>query len=1048
MADELSSTKWHENVRVKVVNLLIDALKEILEIKYSTQKDSSSLRLLQLFSEQREQIDLLMPQEIYTSENQKTTIDMALSNEIIFEFKSYENEFDKAKENGETKYWSSISKAKFFIVTNWSKWRIYKVTKSGLQLEEECDSIKAKQVLKTKVIPKLEKIKIPPIPKNVEALYKLGYHDLSNDLKKAFEATKMDIKVAPLYEAYKSIMKMLYGEAKETFFEELFIKHTYMHMITLASLSAALNKQGQPEDLCSGAGLLTNVDVALPYLNWWKPFLRNPDVKEYLEKVVNEVAQRANLIDWSQNTAEDVFRTLYEFLVEPEVRRELGEYYTPLWLVDMIIKEFNIKEKIVLDPFCGSGTFLVKVFHKKIDLKEDPDTALSEIVGFDINPLAVAVARAELVIAYTRRTNKELENPPQIYHIDTFAAFFEEKKEEKKKKVSFLIPGFDDAIKRAKAYFRLKNPIELGGGADVLVALRELEKSLTLATRSAFFECGLQKDCLKKKIEERIFKELKNSKNKFVKEFLEHFKEDSVAETIADLIMKHQGNDVWSVVLMSMYASILIKKFKPDIVVTNPPWIPVTEYKAPYSDEIREYLLDKITPFIPKKSAQIVNGADVAIVGLGKCLEFANEGVAFIMNKEQLFNHKSCMSAGIVVTYYLLKSFLKDNRWKMKLFDFDFDVFKHGIYPSVIVLKKVKEAQSSISQPKIIIRLTLPEKERYSKRLNLEEINKYLKSELYNKTFEEYIQPAIVYFTQDFNILAKKLNINGVYPKGLYIMGIFGGEKKKGGGEYAGLIVNQYEKNQSSFKFKLYNTTQSLEVPTDLLKRYDINIYKVVYMGEIEPFKLNEYLNVILSKQGESSLREFLQKSLEYTRNVSTETSSKIENLINELQQPNRIIPLSTDKYYTAYRCARAFTAFAFKPEDKNILIESHVAYIECQNEDIAYYYAAILNYLALKVIAYKRSFIRSQFARPLLVVYETGLSWNDINKKIRSEIVKLSKTLHKKLSNKKYENQKVALKEIAQSAEFRKIIMLLDKEIKEEKLKEALNFVSTEGKG
>jgi len=45
-------------------------------------------------------------------------------------------------------------------------------------------------------------------------------------------------------------------------------------------------------------------------------------------------------------------------------------------------------------------------------------------VGFDVNPLAVTVARAELVLAYRRASGKEPENPPHVYHADTFAMWF------------------------------------------------------------------------------------------------------------------------------------------------------------------------------------------------------------------------------------------------------------------------------------------------------------------------------------------------------------------------------------------------------------------------------------------------------------------------------------------------------------------------------------------------------------------------------------------------------------------------------------------------
>ena len=59
----------------------------------------------------------------------------------------------------------------------------------------------------------------------------------------------------------------------------------------------------------------------------------------------------------------DVLKGLYESLVDPEQRHDLGEYYTPDWLAHRICAEV-IDEPLqqrVLDPACGSGTFLFPI---------------------------------------------------------------------------------------------------------------------------------------------------------------------------------------------------------------------------------------------------------------------------------------------------------------------------------------------------------------------------------------------------------------------------------------------------------------------------------------------------------------------------------------------------------------------------------------------------------------------------------------------------------------------------------------------------------------
>jgi len=680
------SVRPHENIRVQVVALLTDILKNVTDVKCINFKDLYSCTLRKLL-EKPEEVTILMPQEVRVGAETRW-IDMALGSEVIFEFKSSEKEFSDAEKAAREKYWPIVSKAKFFIVTNWSKWRIYEVVKEDLQLLYECDVKEALNILKTQIIPQLKELKIPPIPQNVEALYTLDHKDLLGDLGEVFKTYKN--RVRPLYEAYKSIMSMLYGEASEEFFEDLYIRHTYMQMTISASLATALNVVESSEAICGGSFLKTDnmiLNIALPYLNWWRTALFDASLRGYVEKVCNTVVERAHMVDWSLG-AEDVFRMLYEFLIDRDTRRKIGEYYTPLWLVEFMLNNFDLRDKIVLDPFCGSGTFLVKTFYIKIEQGEDPDKAFNEIVGFDVNPLAVAVARAELILAYWRKTGRMPRNPPHIYHIDTLSMWFGGP--------LLTLPPLSGLVSKITSYLQPLinfNQLRFRGVSEILATLRILEEGLAFSLRFAYNECSRGKEinvtCLEKKIEHYIEMSFKDSENPFIQIFLKQFKESKLGSILANIIVSSGGNSVWSTVLASIYATILMTKFKPDIIVTNPPWIPVTEFKSPYSDRIREYMLKGIRNIVGSgKTAQILSGADVATAALGKSVELANEGVAYVMNREQLFYHKSSMRAGVLATYATLRSLLKDVSAEIKLYDFDFDVFEHGIYPAVIIIRK------------------------------------------------------------------------------------------------------------------------------------------------------------------------------------------------------------------------------------------------------------------------------------------------------------------------------------------------------------------------
>ncbi|MFP3265775.1 MAG: hypothetical protein RXO54_08095 [Acidilobus sp.] len=331
----------------------------------------------------------------------------------------------------------------------------------------------------------------------------------------------------------------------------------------------------------------------------------------------------------------------------------------------------------------------------------------------------------------------------------------------------------------------------------------------------------------------------------------------------------------------------------------------------------------------------------------------------------------------------------------------------------------------------------------YSKQMGLNEVKDYLEIARYGKTYDEYVRPGLLYFVEDLDTLARELGVDRIVPMGLFITGIYGGEKKKGEEEYAGLILLEHSVEGATFKFRLYNTNDTLIAPVNYLKRYGVKVYKMAYVGEINPFRINRYLDILLSEQGEAMLKKFLEESLKLNeRNVSAETLNKVRKLIGELRQPSVVKPLSRDKYYVVYRCERAFTASMYVPAE-NSIVESHTSYVETRSEDVAYYYAAILNYLTYTVPRSGRTFNRDQFARPLLAIYIAGLSWNNMDEETRGRIVELSKRLHEKAPAKEYSNQRVALQEVAGLSEFKELVEILDAKVDKAKLDNALSLVS-----
>jgi hypothetical protein len=96
----------------------------------------------------------------------------------------------------------------------------------------------------------------------------------------------------------------------------------------------------------------------------------------------------------------DLLKPLYESLFPRAVRHALGEYYTPGWLAEHVLDQVGYNgqpDARVLDPTCGSGTFLLAALRR---WRESSRYAtLPCITGFDLHPLAVAAARANYLLA-------------------------------------------------------------------------------------------------------------------------------------------------------------------------------------------------------------------------------------------------------------------------------------------------------------------------------------------------------------------------------------------------------------------------------------------------------------------------------------------------------------------------------------------------------------------------------------------------------------------------------------------------------------------------
>jgi len=188
-------------------------------------------------------------------------------------------------------------------------------------------------------------------------------------------------------------------------------------------------------------------------------FLEKVPIPDEAVPTLKNLITELNKYDFSK-IGYDIIGKIFEKLIPEDERHTLGQYFTRSDVVDLIIG-FCIRDAndVVLDPACGSGTFLVRAYErkrylaKKQGISKNHDDLLKEIWGVDISKFPATLAMMNLII----RDLQAERNIPKILCRDFFSLepgrkeklleFSENYKNEKNEKYSELeLPQFDAII--------------------------------------------------------------------------------------------------------------------------------------------------------------------------------------------------------------------------------------------------------------------------------------------------------------------------------------------------------------------------------------------------------------------------------------------------------------------------------------------------------------------------------------------------------------------------------------------------------------------------
>lgn len=398
-------------------------------------------------------------------------------------------------------------------------------------------------------------------------------------------------------------MEIVYGSRPKV---ASFIDHTYL--VTLVKLIVYLHlsgvsviKEGDLKKALTGEYFTSYGIANLIEEDFFAWILHEKIVEEVLQ-IVNGITRELLRYDLSQ-LDEDFFKEIYQEIVKRSERHRIGEYYTPEWLVQLIIgkatKLFYAKNHripTILDPACGSGTFLcnaIRTMRKALSKKgkkpiEILDEILESVVGVDINPLAVVIARANYVIALGDLLKVGKRKIIPIHVADSI----------KPPKVTRTIVGKG----RIRVY---EQSIEIRDTKEKSKSYRLQIPESIVADKAVFSE---------------VLDSFKASVNSYIRrrdrrEALEVFDRNCIPQLSKDELyflsstlstifkLVDEGNDaIWVFMLSNIYAPIILSRSKFDIVTGNPPWIAMRYVE---NKNYQNFLKDQVLSYNLLESGQV-----------------------------------------------------------------------------------------------------------------------------------------------------------------------------------------------------------------------------------------------------------------------------------------------------------------------------------------------------------------------------------------------------------------------------------------------------------
>ncbi len=358
--------------------------------------------------------------------------------------------------------------------------------------------------------------------------------------------------VFAIHTYYTLLMKLLTSEIVTIFTDNLLT--SYLTILEEAYYTSPDEMRSELSNLEEG-GIFKILGIKnfleADYFDWYLDEWNNEIAQSIYQIVKKLLEYEPATIELTPERAKDLFKRLYQNLVPRAVRHKLGEYYTPDWLADLLLDEVGYHgnpDERILDPACGSGTFLVSSIKRVREYAEenfiDKRTLFNKIIenvkGIDLNPLAVLASKANYLIALSDllryRPRDGFEIP--VYLADSISVI---------QKVTLYGEDEYELITNEGKFWITKEVVDNNYLHPVLSVINT----------------GLKLGWTKEEFEKSLSKDIPLSRHSvlsFIRLYEKIFK-----------LEEYGKNRIWTSLLKNAFSPMMIGKF--DFVIGNPPWI-------------------------------------------------------------------------------------------------------------------------------------------------------------------------------------------------------------------------------------------------------------------------------------------------------------------------------------------------------------------------------------------------------------------------------------------------------------------------------------------